>query len=83
MSLLSFNILCSRSLSRTGYSEVIPRIFERVKTQVLKLKVRTNVLSVEKDGKIVVTTKAARGGKQDMVRSPQICLASKGTIGNP
>ena len=54
----------SRSLSRTGYSDAIPIIFDGVKTQEFKLKLSAKGLSVEKDGKMVVMTEATKGRKQ-------------------
>jgi pyruvate/2-oxoglutarate dehydrogenase complex dihydrolipoamide dehydrogenase (E3) component len=41
--------------------------------QGLKFKLSTKVLSAEKkDGKVIVTTEAAKDGKQETVRGPQI-----------
>ena len=41
--------------------------------QGIKFKLNTKVLSAEKkDGKVVVTTEAAKDGKQETVRSSQI-----------
>jgi dihydrolipoamide dehydrogenase len=52
--------------------------------QGLKFKLSTKVLSAEKkDGKVVVTTEAAKDGKQDTVRRFQISLASRGVIRTP
>ena len=59
------SIFCgSLSLSRTGYSDVIPIIFDGVRTRELKLELSTKGLSVEKDEKMVVMTETTKGGKK-------------------
>jgi L-2-hydroxyglutarate oxidase LhgO len=48
--------------------------------QGLKFKLNTKVLSAEKkDGKVVITTEAAKDGKQDTVRGPQTPHLSAGS----
>jgi dihydrolipoamide dehydrogenase len=48
--------------------------------QGLKFKLNTKVLSAEKmDGEVVVTTEAAKDGKQEAVRSSHILLLLAGT----
>ena len=51
----------------------------------MQLKLSTKALSIEneKDGKMVATTEAAKGRKQDTVCSLQISLLSEGIIGIP
>ena len=49
----------------------------------MQLKPSTMALSVEKDGKMVATTEAVKGGKQDTVCSLQISLFSEKIIGIP
>jgi dihydrolipoamide dehydrogenase len=45
--------------------------------QGLKFKLSTKVLSAEKkDGKVIVTTEAAKDGKQETVRGSQFLVAS-------
>jgi len=47
--------------------------------QGLKFKLSTKVLSAEKkDGKVIVTTEAAKDGKQETVRCFQISLLPAG-----
>ena len=47
--------------------------------QGLKFKLNTKVLSAEKkDGKVIITTEAAKGGKQETVRSSQTCHCQRG-----
>jgi dihydrolipoamide dehydrogenase len=49
--------------------------------QGIKFKLNTKVLSAEKkDGKVVVTTEAAKDGKQETVRSSQIPSFAGGGI---
>ena len=65
-SLLSSNF-CAPSMTRTG---LFRKQFQKSLTkQGLKFKLSTKVLSAEKkDGKVVVSTEAAKDGKQDTVR---------------
>jgi dihydrolipoamide dehydrogenase len=67
---LSFYFLCS---SLTAYWLLRKQFQKSLTKQGLKFKLSTKVLSAEKkDGKVIVTTEAAKDGKQETVRSSQI-----------
>ena len=68
--LIFLYFLCSCPLTRTGYAENIQKSLTK---QGLKFKLSTKVLSAEKkDGRVIVTTEAAKDGKQETVRGSQI-----------
>ena len=65
---------------------MLPSSVSSIVLEVLvQLKLSTKALSIEneKDGKMVATTEAAKGRKQDTVCSLQISLLSEGIIGIP
>ena len=63
---------------------MLPSSVSSIALEVLvQLKPSTMALSVEKDGKMVATTEAVKGGKQDTVCSLQISLFSEKIIGIP
>jgi dihydrolipoamide dehydrogenase len=56
---------------------ILSKQFQKSLTkQGLKLKLSTKVLSAEKDGKVIVTTKVAKDGKQETVSIYCILVAT-------
>jgi pyruvate/2-oxoglutarate dehydrogenase complex dihydrolipoamide dehydrogenase (E3) component len=66
-------------LSIDAYRLLRKQFQKSLTKQGLKFKLSTKVLFAEKkDGKVVVTTEAAKDGKQDTVRSIRISLLPAG-----